>query len=59
MSTGRPQDPVAGRLEDQMIVRSEDIRRTSVKHVFQIQLTNTLLNLLWQVTQDLIVNGSG
>ena len=36
---------------------SRDVLETSVKHVFQIKLTSTL-NLLWQVTQDFIANGS-
>ena len=38
-------------------VLNRDVRGTSVRHVFWIQLKNTL-NLLWQVTQDFIVNGS-
>ena len=50
-------DPVVGRSWDQMMGRSKDVRGTSVKHVFQIKLTNTF-NLPWQVTQDFIVNGS-
>ena len=54
-STGRLRDPVAGRLGDQMIGRSKDVHGTSVIYVFQIQLRN-ILNLLWQVTQDFIVN---
>ena len=37
--------------------RSKDVRGTSVKYVFEIKITNTL-NLLWQVTQDFMVNGS-
>ena len=53
----RLRDPVAGRPWDQMMGRSKDVRGTSVKHVFQIKLTNTF-NLPWQVTQDFIVNGS-
>ena len=57
MSTGRLRDPVAGRPWDQMMGRSKDVRGTSVKYVFEIKITNTL-NLLWQVTQDFIVNGS-
>ena len=57
MSTGRLRDPVAGRSWNQMMGRSKDVRGTSVKYVFQIKITNTL-NLLWQVTQDFIVNGS-
>ena len=56
-STGRLRDLVAGRPWDQMMGRSKDVRGTSVKHVFQIKLTNTF-NLPWQVTQDFIVNGS-
>ena len=51
MSTGCLQDPVAGRPWNQMMGRSKDVRRTSVKHVFKIKLTNTL-NLLWQFTQQ-------
>ena len=54
---GHLRDPVAGRPWDQMIGCSRDARGTLVKHVFKIQLTNTL-NLLWQVTEDLILNGS-
>ena len=56
-STGRLQDPVAGRLGDQMMRRSGDLRRTTVTYVFKIQLRN-ILNLLWQVTQDFMVNCS-
>ena len=56
-STRRLRDPVAGLPWDQMMGRSKDVRGTSVKYVFQIKITNTL-NLLWQVTQDFIVNGS-
>ena len=37
--------------------RSNDNRGTSVKHVFEIQITNTL-NSFGQVTQDLTANGS-
>ena len=44
-STGRLRDLVAGRPWDQMMKRSKDVRGTSVKHVFEIKLTNTL-NLL-------------
>ena len=33
---GRQRDPVAGRLRDQMMERSREVRRTSVKHVFKI-----------------------
>ena len=54
-STGRLQDQVAGRPGDQMMGRSGDVRGTSVIYVFKIQLRN-ILNLLWQVTQDFIVN---
>ena len=54
-STGRLRDPVAGRLADQMMGRSGDVRRTSVKYVSKIQL-RTILNLLQQVIQDFIVN---
>ena len=39
------QDPVVGRPGDQMMGRSWNVRGTSVKHVFQIQLTNTLNSL--------------
>ena len=42
-------DPVVGRPGDQMMRRSRDIRRTSVKHVFWFNSR--------QVTQDFIVNG--
>ena len=49
---------VAGRPDDQIIRRSRDVRAASVKHVFWIQLTNTS-KPLWQVSQDLIVNGAG
>ena len=51
---GRLQDPVMGRLGDEMIGRFEDVHGTSVIHAFKIQLGN----LLWQVTQDFIVNCS-
>ena len=54
---GHLRDPVAGRPWDQMMGRSTGVGEASVKHVFKIKLTNTL-NLLWQVTQDFIVNGS-
>ena len=54
---GRPWDSVAGRPGDQLMGRSRDVRGTSVVHVFLIQLRN-ILNLLWQVTQDLIMNCS-
>ena len=37
---------------------SRDVSETSVKHIFYIQLTNSL-SLVWQVTQDFKVNGSG
>ena len=37
---------------------SRDVQGRRVKHVFKIQLTNTL-SLLLQITQDFIVNGSG
>ena len=37
--------------------RSNDNRETSVKHVFEVQITSTL-NLFGQVTQDFIANGS-
>ena len=57
MSTKRLRNPVVGRPWNQMMGRSRDLPGTSVKYVFQIKLTNTL-NLLWQVTQDFIVNGS-
>ena len=40
------QDPVAGRPGDQIIGRSGDVCRTSVKHVFKIQFKN-ILNLLY------------
>ena len=54
-STGRLRDPVAERPGDQMMGRSGNVRGTSVIYVFKIQLRN-ILNLLWQVTQDFIVN---
>ena len=44
-STGRLWDSITGRPGDQMVGRSRDVRGTSVKHAFLIQLTNTL-NLL-------------
>ena len=56
-SLGRLRDPIAGCPWDQMMGRSRDVRGTSVKRIFKIKLTNTS-NLLWQVTQDFIVNGS-
>ena len=42
-------------LGDQMMGRSGDVSGMSVIHVFKIQLRN-ILNLLWQVTQDFMVN---
>ena len=54
-STGRLRDPVAGRLADQMMGRSGDVRGTSVIYVFKI-LLRTILNLLQQVIRDFIVN---
>ena len=48
-------NPIRRRSWDQMMGRSRDIRWTSVIYVFKIQLRN-ILNLLWQVTQDFIVN---
>ena len=57
MSTGRLQGPVQRSLWDQMMGRSRDVYGTSVKHVFNTQLTNTF-KLLWQFTQDFIVNRS-
>ena len=42
---------------DETLGRSKDVHGTSVKHVSKIKLTNTL-NLLWQVTQDFLMNGS-
>ena len=48
---------VAARPWKQMMRRYRDVLATLAKHVFQIKLTNTL-NLLWQVIQDLIANGS-
>ena len=54
-SMGRLRDPVAGRPGDQTMERSGDVSGTSVIYVFKIQLRN-ILNLLWQVTQDFIVN---
>ena len=50
-------DPNVGRPFDQIMGRSNDNRGTSVKHVFEIQITNTL-NSFGQVTQDFIANGS-
>ena len=54
-STGRLRDSIEGRPGDQTMGRSGDIRGTSVIYVFKIQLKN-ILNLLWQATQDFIVN---
>ena len=54
-STGCLRDPVAGRPGDQMMGRSGDVHGTSVIYVFKNQLRN-ILNLLWQVTQDFVVN---
>ena len=54
-STERLRDPVAGCPGDQMMGRSRDVCGTSVIYDFKIQLRN-ILNLLWQVTQDFIVN---
>ena len=48
---------VAGLPEDQMVGHSSEIRGKLIKHVFKIQLTN-MLNLVCQVIQDFIVNGS-
>ena len=56
--TGRLQDPVAGSPGDQMMGRSGDVRGTSVIYVFKIQFRK-ILNLLWRVTQDFIVNCDG
>ena len=56
-STGLLRYPVMGRPGDQMMGRFGDVRKTSVKHFFKIQLKITL-NVLWQVTQDFIVNDS-
>ena len=56
-STRRLPDPAVGRSWEQMMERSKDVRGTLVKHVSWIKLTTTL-NLLLQVTQDFIVNGS-
>ena len=55
MFTGHLREPVAGHPGEQMKGRSRDVRWTSVRHVFLIQLTNTL-NLLSQVIQEFIVN---
>ena len=49
---------VAGLRGDQMMRHSSGIRGKSIKHVFKIQLTN-MLNLVCQVIQDFIANGSG
>ena len=57
-STGRLRDPVAGRPRDQMMGRSGDVRRTSVIYVFKIHFRN-ILNLLWRVSQDFVVNCGG
>ena len=48
-SMGHLWDPVVGRLGDEMMRRTGDIRRTSVKHVFWFNSR--------QLTQDFIVNG--
>ena len=56
-STRRLPDPAVGRSWEQMMERSKDVRGTLVKRVSWIKLTTTL-NLLLQVTQDFIVNGS-
>ena len=56
-STGRLGNPVAGHPQDQIMGRSRDGHKTSTKHVFQIPILNTS-NLLWQIIQDLIANGS-
>ena len=53
-SMRRLRDPVAGRLGEQMMEHSRDIRGMLVMHAFQIQLRN-ILNLLWQITQEFIV----
>ena len=54
---GTSTGPVVRRPGDQMMGRSAEVRGTSVIHVFKIQLRN-ILNLLWQFTQDFIVNCS-
>ena len=43
---GRLRDPCAGRPGDQMMGRSGDVRGTSVRYVFKIQLRN-ILNLIY------------
>ena len=58
MSTERLQDPVGGRPRDQMMGRCGDVHGTSVIHIFKIQL-RIILNLLWQVAQDFLVNCRG
>ena len=58
---GRPRNVCMTQLQDvpwdQMMGPCRDVCATSVEHVIYIQSVNTL-NVLWQVTQDLIVNGS-
>ena len=54
---GTSTGPVARRPRDRMMGRSGEVRGTSVIHFFKIQLKN-ILNLLWQFTQDFIVNCS-
>ena len=44
-------------LRDILRTKWWDVLGTSLKHVSWIHLTNTV-NLLWQITQDFIVNGS-
>ena len=41
MSTGRLRDPVAGSPQEQMMICSRDVRRTSLKQVLSIQLSQT------------------
>ena len=53
---GRLWDPVAGCPWNQMMGRSKNVRQTSVKHLFKLK--SQALNLIWQVTQEFIVNRS-
>ena len=58
ISTGRLLDLVAGCPGDKIMGRSGDIRGTAVIYIFKIQFRN-ILNLLWRVSQDFIVNCGG
>ena len=54
---GCVRDVVEGHRSDQIMRRFRNFRGMSVENVFKTQLTS-ILNLLWQATQDFIVNGS-